>query len=132
MNDLQISKLRDRWCCNDFLNFLRRKLCCACNRPASASHMISKKFGAGSDSLAVNACIFTHHVQSTRTSREILERAGIDIEKLHCDLWREYLLTKGVRVQDITQQEFERIVTGLGLSHGPKTTRANWKQGHAR
>jgi hypothetical protein len=84
-----VPKAKDRFVSDEFLNYIRSLPCCICGKPSTPSHMKSTKFADGSDALAVPACL-DHHVQSTRTSREILERAGIDIESLHRWLWSEF------------------------------------------
>ena len=55
--------------------------------------MVSKKLATGSDVLAVPACMPTHHVQSTRSSREILERYGINVPELQIKTWMGFCAT---------------------------------------
>ena len=91
---LEIQKLKDRVCIPAFLDYVRSLPCCVCGKPSTASHMISKKRADGSDALAVNACMPDHHVQSTKTSREILEKAGIGLARLHIKLWNGFVSQK--------------------------------------
>lgn len=89
-----VKKKSNRFVCKPFLKYVRSKPCCApgCTGVSSASHLISKKWATGSDALAVPACIINgHHVQSTKTSVEILEKAGVDLQKLHRTLWFDFL-----------------------------------------
>ena len=91
--------------------------------------MISVKRAEGSDALAVNACMPDHHVQSTRTSREILEYAGIDIEKQHEKLWCGFLQTLDRMLYGIpSQEEFEFICGEYGLREkAPAKRKANFR-----
>lgn len=128
MSDLQIPKLRDRFCSEEFLNYVRSLPCCVCGKASTASHMRSVKFADGSDALAVPACMPDHHVQSTKTSREILERAGIDIQKLHEKLWNGFLRENHIEWQGvvvITQRVFEEALRVHGMVQPPHTTRKN-------
>lgn len=87
--------------------------------------MISVKRADGSDALAVNACMPLHHVQSTKVSREILERAGIDLEAQHRYLWREFLRSLGDDREPQTLAEFEAICSELKLRKPAPTNRKN-------
>lgn len=89
--------------------------------------MLSVKYADGSDALAVPACMIGgHHVQSTRTSREILAKAGIDLAALHEWLWRGFLKEENIPAPEIlTQEIFEEILKREGLSQVAKTTRKN-------
>ena len=136
---LEINKLKDRCCIPAFLTYVRSLPCCVCGKPATASHMISIKRADGSDALAVPACMPEHHVSSTRTSREILERNGIDIPELHRNLWRGFLWSQGIhfigRIYFVgkdefakTQEAFEAICRVRGLVAIPPTKRrANFR-----
>lgn len=89
--------------------------------------MISIKRADGSDALAVNACL-DHHVQSTKTSREILILAGINLEEQHRELWSEFLADQGILRYVNSQEEFERVCETLGLRTKPPTKRkANFR-----
>lgn len=127
MNLLQIKKHSQRFCCPSFLNYVRSLPCCVCNAPSTASHMISVKWSSGSDALAVNACMINqHHVQSTRTSKRILEENGIDIPALHQKLWNGFLAENAnCFYQIITQEDFERVCEELGFVELPYTRRKN-------
>ena len=122
---LEIKKSCDRFCCTDFLNYVRAQPCCVCGKPATASHMKSIKYADGSDALAVPACMPEHHVQSTKTSREILERAGINIEELHVELWNGFMREQGIIRCVKTQEEFESVCGTFGLMEKAPTKRKN-------
>src|ERR1700733_4145978 len=81
--------MTQRFCSKAYLSFIREQPCCVqgCNGAVTPSHMKSTKYKDGSDVLAVPACIPKHHVQSTKTSREILEAANVELEFLHRNLW---------------------------------------------
>jgi hypothetical protein len=119
----EIKKRGDRCHIPAFLKYVRTLGCCICGKASTASHMISVKWADGSDALAVNACMPDHHVQSTKVSRDILIRAGIDLEHLHRKLWNGFLLTIGVLTTVNTQQEFEELCEKLGLRKTPPTKR---------
>ncbi len=89
--------------------------------------MVSVKWSSGSDALAVPACMINgHHVQSTRTSRRILELNGIDIPALHQKLWIGFLKENAIPFRaDITQSEFEHLCYEAGLVDEPYSRRKN-------
>lgn len=126
---LEINKLKDRVCIPAFLTYVRSLPCCVCGKPATASHMISIRRAGGSDALAVPACMPDHHVASTRTSREILERNGIDIDALHNRLWLGFLHSLGRGfVLSVSQEQFENVCRELNLVALPPTKRkANFR-----
>jgi len=108
---LTIPKKRERFVSEPFLNYIRSLPCVVCGAVSTPSHMISAKRAEGSDALAVPACIVNgHHVQSTRTSREILEHAGIDIHKLHRNLWFDFAIAKSIAIgmQFVITADFKR------------------------
>ena len=125
----EISKLKDRCCIPKFISYVRSLPCCACGRLSTASHMKSVKYADGSDALAVNACMPTHHVASTRTSREILERAGINIELQHRKLWIGFCERENIAMdRHLDEAEFERLCELHGLREKPPTKRkANFR-----
>lgn len=135
---LQIAKHKNRFVSEKFLNYIRSLPCCICGAPSTPSHMKSVKFADGSDALAVPACIVNgHHVSSTRTSRKILERAGIDIAALHRRLWGGFGRQNGLwgdfRVECdiflIAQHDFEELLAAKGLgSYGDGSKRKNRKE----
>lgn len=120
---LTIAKKKDRFVSDSFLNYIRSLPCCICGKPSTPSHMISTKRAEGSDALAVPACIPEHHVQSTRTSREILERAGINIEELHRKLWSGFMREQKICSVVLTQEAFEELCERHGLRTPAPTTR---------
>lgn len=130
---LQIAKHKSRFTSEKFLNYIRSLPCCICGAPSTPSHMKSTKFADGSDALAVPACIVNkHHVSSTRTSRKILERTGIDIGELHAKLWNGFLAENGFpnsiyKPED--QKAFEIFLEFLELgSYGDGSKRKNRKE----
>lgn len=125
-----MKKSKDRFFSPPFLAYVRSLPCCACGRPATASHMVSVKWADGSDALAVPACMPLHHVQSTRVSKAILIRAGIDIDALHQILWWGFMRERGVHLlpKSITQQSFEDILREAELTKAAPTRRKNRKQ----
>jgi deoxycytidylate deaminase len=123
---LSIKKSKDRFCCPAFLNYVRSQPCCVCGKPATASHMKSVKFADGSDALAVPACMPEHHVASTKTSREILKKAGIKLPVLHLKLWTGFLRSLGRGfVIGFSQEQFEAACGSLGLREKAPTKRKN-------
>ena len=122
---LQIKKSKDRFACSDFLNYIRNQPCCICSKPATASHMKSVKFADGSDALAVPACMPDHHVASTKTSREILENAGVSLDKLHRELWNGFLESQGIMRFVHSQEQFESVCETFGLREQAPTKRKN-------
>ena len=121
--NLVIAKRKDRFQSPAYLKWIRSLPCVACKRAgifsaSTASHMKSIKFADGSDALALPACMPLHHIQSTRSSRELLEKAGIDIEQAQRDCW--YLFCKEkkllpnvnifIREFSEAQQQFEELL----------------------
>ncbi len=125
---LQVLKSKDRFCSKKFLDFIRAKPCCICGAPSTASHMESVKWSTGSDALAVPACMINgHHVQSTRTSKRILELNGIDIKYLHWKLWNEFIEEQGDSIRVFTQSEFEGYLRERGFTEPAYSRRKNRK-----
>ncbi len=91
-------------------------------------HMVSKKRADGSDALAVNACMPDHHVASTRTSREILEQAGINLRELHIKLWNGFMHDQEIAASIKTQGAFELVCAFAGLrTPAPTKRKANFR-----
>jgi hypothetical protein len=88
--------------------------------------MISVKWSTGSDALAIPACMINrHHVQSTRTSKRILEEHGIDLKFLHWKLWNGFLEEQGIDKKVFTQLEYEELLREKGLTEKPFSKRKN-------
>lgn len=87
--------------------------------------MKSVKFADGSDALAVPACMPDHHVQSTKTSREILEKAGVSLDKLHRELWNGFLESQGIIRFVHAQEQFESVCEKFGLREQAPSKRKN-------
>jgi hypothetical protein len=68
-----------------------------------------------------------HHVQSTRTSKRILELNGIDIPALHRKLWKGFLEENAIYAEILTQQDFESLCMEAGFSEVAFTRRKNRK-----
>ena len=125
---LEIKKTKDRFCSPSFLAYVRSLPCCVCGKPSTASHMVSKKRADGSDALAVNACMPDHHVASTRTSREILEQAGINLRELHIKLWNGFMHDQEIAASIKTQGAFELVCAFAGLrTPAPTKRKANFR-----
>jgi hypothetical protein len=124
---------KDRFCSPRYLDFIRGHRCCVCQKlrliqqgGTTASHMISTKWLAGSDALAVPACL-THHPQSTRAARRLIEiHTKIDLDALYDSLWREFLKQEGLIAPPIlTQAAFEKLLIEAGLTEDAFTLRKN-------
>lgn len=111
---LQVKKLRERFCCPAFLEYIRTLGCEDCRvlglqqlYRTTASHLISVGRADGSDALAVPQCL-EHHPQSSASAGELMRVHGINVSELHVRLWNGFLLEKRIYVTVKTQEEFER------------------------
>ena len=132
MDLLQIKKHKDRCRIPLFLAYVRTQDCEDCkalgvkqSTGTTASHMISVKWAAGSDALAIPQCML-HHLQSTKSTKESAEKNEVDIPKVHQKLWNGFLQENAnCFYQIITQEDFERVCGELGFVELPYSRRKN-------
>jgi hypothetical protein len=142
---LSAPKHADRFTSKDFLAYVREGACTVClflglpcGVECQPSHMISVKWAAGSDALALRACQ-NHHPQSTAAARRVFTDLGIDLNAEHQKLWSGFLRYHGivgVLVDILTQFEFEALCVEAGLGQyddgSGRKNRKDWKEGHSR
>lgn len=118
---LQIKKLKDRFSCPAFLEYVRSLTCEDCRVlgltqlfRTTASHLISVGRADGSDALAVPQCI-EHHPQSSASAEVLLAKHGVDVQALHIRLWNGFLKERDIDFQVLTQEGFENTCMKLGI-----------------
>lgn len=128
MSTLQTKKLKDRFCCPAFLNYLRSLPCARCGfEHSTPAHVISRKRADGSDATCIDLCMACHKIFDGWGKNKVgamQVRWGINIEELHVKLWSGFFEVSGID----SQEEFEARCEGAGLREpAPTKRKANFR-----